>query len=132
MPSDRPPADTEPASGVDAEDAGSVVVGLDPSGPAGLAVQLLAVNPGLAQERLDALALTFRTFHESFERSAPAMQARLAEAGRALGEFGRSWERARRTEFEFGGMVPRVTTSPVDAMRWTPPAEGEGIPSCPA
>ncbi|MFD8226912.1 hypothetical protein ACFV16_22375 [Streptomyces massasporeus] len=131
MPSDRTPTATEPAPGTDAEDAGSVVVGLDPSGPGALVVHI-EVDTAPVQARMDAVTASLRAFRESAERAAPAVQARLEEAGAAFREFGRSWERARHTAFEFGSTAPCILTDPADAMRWSPPADGEEIPPCPA
>jgi hypothetical protein len=131
MPSDRTPTATEPAPGTDAEDAGSVVVGIDPSGPGAVVVHV-EVDTAPVQVRLDAVAANLRALRESAERAAPAMQARLEEAGASFRGFGRAWERARRTAFEFGGATPRVISGSGDAMRWSPPADGEETPRCPA
>lgn len=121
MPSDRTPADPEPAPGHEAQDAGSVVVGLDPASPAGVAVLHITVDPALVQQRLSEAAVGFQRLRDGLAQAAPAVR-----------EFGRTWERARNTAYEFGGVVPSAATGSADAMRWSPPADGEETPSCPA
>jgi hypothetical protein len=80
MPSDRTPGSREPAPDQEGQEAGSVVVGLDPSSPAGVA----------------------------------AMAA--ADLGALFG-LGRPYDHR---------YAPPVR----DAMRWSPPADGEETPSC--
>lgn len=61
MPPDRTPADPEPARRAEnAEGAGSVVVGLDPSGPSGIAVLNVVVD-----------VEPLREFGGSWERAVP-------------------------------------------------------------
>jgi hypothetical protein len=116
MPSDRTPRDTEPAHGADAEGAGSVVVGPDPSNPEGVAAVCLTGDTAQLAERLREVGRGLQRMRESLVQAAPGLR-----------EFGRSWERARSTAFEFEAVTPRG-----DSMRWTPPADGEETPACPA
>ncbi len=105
MPSDRTPAATEPAPGADAESAGSVVVGVDPSTSDGVAI--VSVNP----ERVEALRQRLQEAGEGFQR----MRGSLAAASSAFRQYD-----------------PRYAPPVRDAMRWSPPADGEEIPPCPA
>lgn len=121
MPPDHTPRDTEPAHGADAEGAGSVVVGLDPATPGGMAALSIVVDTEQLAERLNEVG-----------RGLQRMRERLVQAAPAVHEFGRPWEHARSTAFEFGGHPPPVAGSYADAMRWTPPTDGEETPPCPA
>jgi len=66
MPPDRTPADREPAHRADGGGAGSVVVGLDPSTPAGISFAR-AVDPELLAERLNTLNAYFEHMREGLE-----------------------------------------------------------------
>ncbi len=117
MPPDRTPADREPAHHGDAEGAGSVVVGLDPASAAGIALVRVRPNPEL-RARLDSLAVVFSAFQDTLTRSAPGIRQALQEAGRAM--------KAVQVE------PPMSEYDAGDAMRWSPLADGEETPSCPA
>lgn len=119
MPSDRTPADTGPAPGEDAGGAGSVVVGLDPSSPAGITLAKVRPNPEL-RARLDAFAEDLQRVNESLARVAPAVQ-------RAAQVMGESLRAVREQSYD-----PRYAPPVRDAMHWTPPADGEETPPCPA
>jgi hypothetical protein len=64
--------------------------------------------------RLDEVAQSFRALRESFARTAPAMQ-------RSMRRLGESMERSRAVRY-----------GTRDAMNWSPPADGEETPPCPA
>lgn len=127
MPPDHTPRDTEPAHGAEAESAGSVVVGPNPSNPDGVTAVCITVDTEQLAERLSEVGRGLQRMTESLRRAAPAVR-----------EFGRSWERARSTAFEFGGLVTEAAGPPLseygagDGMRWSPPANGEETPPCPA
>lgn len=125
MPPDRTPRDTEPAPGTDAESAGSVVVGPGPSAPGGVAVLHVVVDTEQLTERLNEATRGIQRMGESLMRTTPTLH-------QALHKFGRSWERARSTAFEFGSHVPGAITASGDAMNWSPQADGEETPPCPA
>lgn len=115
MPPDRTPADREPAPGSE-PGAGSVVVGLDPATPAGVTLFKVRPAPEALVERLDAFAAVFQQFRENLARSAHSPV-------RAGLEMRRSMEGTRAASY---------TRPSGDAMHWSPPADGEETPPCPA
>lgn len=119
MPSDRTPAHTGPAPGEEAGDAGSVVVGLDPSSPAGIALAKVRPDPELLRARVDSIAHLFTQFSENLARTGPAVD-------QALRDLGESLRAVREQSYD-----PRYAPPVRDAMRWTPPADGEETPPCP-
>lgn len=132
MTSPGEPRGNGPASSADGADAGSVVfVGIDPS--------TWPVRP-TDPERLNAVVHGIAAMREGVVRVGEAVR-QVAEAFDLPPEFvtGPSVDldaneeliRSTRAEFpddpyEYGRRYPH------GPMRWTPPAEGEETPSCPA
>lgn len=104
------PRDNGPASSADGADAGSVVVGLDPSVPGGVALLSITVDMSRLVERLGAVTQGFQRMRDNLAQAADQ---------EALRSFG---ENLRRPH----------TAGGAGAMRWTPPPEGEETRPCPA
>lgn len=118
MPSDRTPADREPAPDHEGQGAGSVVVGLDPSSPAGIVFTRVHVDTELLAERLDTVAHSFYLVRENVSRMAPVVQQTGREISRSLANM------------RVAQPMPEYDAD--DAMHWSPPADGEETPPCPA
>jgi hypothetical protein len=76
----------------------------------------------------------FATVGEMFQRAADTFR----EVHEAVAQFALAFDASRRTLRETAArlpppdLVPAVPFGPGDAMHWTPPADGEETPACPA
>ncbi|MER7487953.1 hypothetical protein ABTY20_19005 [Streptomyces sp. NPDC126497] len=95
-----------------------MVVGLDPATPAGIAFARVHVDPELLRAHLDEVSRNFQRIRENAARMTPIVQRAGREMSRSLANM---------------QVDPPISGYDADgAMRWSPPADGEETPPCPA
>lgn len=122
MPPDPTLHNREPAPDHDGQGAGSVVVGADPAGPCGVVVlHVTARRTDEYTDRMTAVTEGFQRMRDSLVAAAPGVRRSLADTAAAF----QVW-----SSVSGPGQGSAVMSD--DAMDWSPPADGEETPRCPA
>lgn len=135
------PRDNGPSQAGGADCEGPVVAVLDPSAPGGVALLSVSIDTGQLAERLGEVARSIAGMREQAEARGRLTPAQVAEAFGLPPEFvmgasvdlDSNEELIRTTRAEFpDDPYDYGRRHALGPMRWTPPLEGEEIPSCPA